>query len=208
MIKLLIFSLLLVQQGPKRLEVAEDAKILPPLIVPAGTVIPVSLTNRISTKNSKDGDGVYGRTIFPLTVDNKIVIPEGSYVRGKVMEVVKPGVIKGKGELTISFQSLVTPDGHTMEIYTSLAGAGGAGEKKGENSIEGEASKGEDVKNAGTGAVTGGLGGVLIGGRKGGMIGAAGGALAGGLLNRGKDLILEPGTVLEIVLDRPLEPGS
>lgn len=207
MIKLLLVSLLLFQ-APKRLEIAEDAKILPPLIIPAGTVIPVSLTNKISTKHARDGDGVYGRTIFPLTVDNQIVIPEGSYIRGKVTEVTKPGVIKGKGELTISFQTLVTPAGHTMAIFTSLAGAGSAGDKKGENTIEGESSKGSDAKNAGVGAVQGGIGGAILGGRAGGIIGVAGGALAGGLLNRGKDLVLEPGTVIEIVLDRPLEPGT
>ena len=41
------------------------------------------------------------------------------------------------------------------------------------------------------------------------VIGGAGGAAAGAvgvLLTRGDDLVLEPGTTLEIVLDRPVEP--
>jgi type IV secretion system protein VirB10 len=201
---MLIVSLLLAQ-GPKKLEVAEDAKILPPVIVPAGTVIPISLTSRITTKNAKDGDRVYGKTAFPITVNNQIIIPEGTSVRGKIVEVVRPGMLKGKAELTLTFQTLVLPNGRTLEIYSSLGSAGFAGEKKGEATIEGESSKGQDTKDVATGAATGGVVGVVVGGRTGGAIGAAGGAV-GAILNRGKDLVIDPGTILEIVLDRPLEP--
>jgi type IV secretion system protein VirB10 len=196
------------QQGPKSLDV-DPSKILPPLIVPAGTVIPITLTSRITTKHAKDGDGIYGKTAFPVTVDNKIVIPEGSYVRGKITEVKRPGRVKGKGELALNFQTLVLPSGITLPIYTSLGGAGGAGERKGEATIEGDASKGEDAKTVGTTAAQGGLIGVIAGGGKGAAIGGAGGAAVGAigvLLSRGQDLVLEPGTMVEIVLDRPVEP--
>jgi type IV secretion system protein VirB10 len=199
---------MLVGQGPKRLEVDEN-KIQPPVIVPAGTVIPITLTSRVTTKNAKDGDGVYGRTAFPITVDNKIVIPEGSYVRGKITEVVRPGRVTGKAELTLSFQTLVLPSGVTVPIYASLGGAGGSGTRKGEATIEGDASKADDAKTIGTTAAEGGLIGVIAGRGKGAAIGGAGGAAAGTaavLLSRGKDLVLEPGTTIEIVLDRPLEP--
>src|SRR5436190_9993589 len=109
------------QQGPKSLDV-DPAKVLPPVVVASGTVIPITLTSRVSTKNSKDGDGIYGRTAFPITVDNKIVIPVGSNVRGRITEVKRPGRVSGKGELTLSFQSLVLPSGVTLPIYTSLRG--------------------------------------------------------------------------------------
>jgi type IV secretion system protein VirB10 len=195
-------------QGPKSLDV-DPAKILPPVVVPAGTVIPITLTNRISTKYAKDGDGIYAKTSFPVTVDNKIVIPEGSYVRGKITEVLRPGRVKGKGELTLSFQSLILPSGRTMPIYTSLGGTSGAGEKKGEATVQGDSSKGDDAKTVGTAASQGGLIGVIAGRGKGAAVGGAGGAAVGTaavLLTRGKDLTLEPGTTLEIVLDRPVEP--
>jgi hypothetical protein len=86
---------------------------MPPVLVRAGTVIPITSTSRVSTKNSKDGDGIYGKTSFPITVDNKIVIPEGSNVRGKITEVKRPGRVKGKGELTLNFQTIVLPSGIT-----------------------------------------------------------------------------------------------
>src|SRR5437660_5448560 len=81
------------------------------VVVPAGTVIPISLTSRVTTKHAKDGDGVYGKTVFPITVNNKIVIPEGSNVRGKITQIQKPGRVKGEAALTLTFQTLVLPNG-------------------------------------------------------------------------------------------------
>ena len=211
MIGLIILAALLhqgPQQGPRSLDI-DPSKVMPPLVVPAGTVIPITLTSRVSTKNSKDGDGIYGKTSFPITVDNKIVIPEGSYVRGKITEVHRPGRVKGKGEITLNFQTLVLPNGITIPIYTSLGGAGGSGERKGEATVQGDSSKGEDAGKIGTTAAEGGLIGVIAGGGKGAATGGVGGAAVGTaavLLSRGKDLVLEPGTTIEIVLDRPIEP--
>src|SRR5213593_334927 len=188
MIGIMFLALLL--QGPKRLEV-DESKIQPPLVVPAGTAIPLSLTSRVSSKNAKDGDGVYAKTIFPITVNNKIVIPEGTHVRGKIVEVKRPGRVKGKAELTLSFQTLVLPSGITIPLYTSLGGTGGAGERKGENSVQGESSKTEDAGTIGKTAAEGGLIGVIAGRGKGAAIGGAGGAAVGTaavLLTRGKDL--------------------
>jgi len=203
-----VLAAILQLQGPKSLDI-DPSKVQPPVVVPAGTVIPITLTTRITTKNAKDGDGIYGKTAFPITVDNKIVIPEGSNVRGKISEVKRPGRVKGKGELTLSFQTLVLPSGITVPLYTSLGGAGGSGERKGEATVQGESSKGEDAKTVGTTAATGGLIGVIAGGGKGAGVGGAGGAAVGTaavLLSRGKDLVIEPGTQIEIVLDRPIEP--
>jgi len=208
MVVLILLAALLQQQGPKSLDI-DPAKVQPAVVVPAGTVIPVTLTNRVTTKNAHDGDGIYGKTAFPITINNKIVIPEGSSVRGKITEVRRPGRVKGKGELTISFQTLVLPSGITLPIYSPLGGVGGAGDKKGETTVQGDSSKGDDAKTVGTTATQGALIGVIADRGKGAVIGGAGGAAAGTaavLLTRGKDLVLEPGTTIEIVLDRPLEP--
>ena len=208
MIGLVILAALLQQQGPRSLDI-DPSKVQPPVVVAAGTVIPVTLTSRINTKNAKDGDGVYGKTTFPITINNKIVIPEVSFVRCKVTEVRRPGRVKGKAKLTLNFQTLVLPSGITVPIYTSLGGVGGAGERKGEATVQGDSSKGEDAKTVGTTASQGALIGVIAdrgrGAAVGGGVGAAAGAAAV-LLTRGKDLVLEPGTTIEIVLDRPVEP--
>jgi type IV secretion system protein VirB10 len=209
MIAWIVLSALLQQLGPRNIDV-DPARIQPPVVVPAGTVIPITLTSSVSTKTSRDGDGVYGKTSFPVTIDNKIVIPEGSYVRGKITEIKRPGKVKGKGELTLNFQTLVLPSGVTLPIYTTLGGAGGAGSRRGEATVQGDSSKSEDAKTVERTTVEGaGIG--AIGSRtvKGAGIGGAVGAGAGAaavLLTRGQDLVLGPGTTIEIILDRPLEP--
>ena len=180
-----------------------------PIVVPAGTIIPISLTSRITTKHAKDGDGVYAKVSFPITINNKIVIPEGSHVRGKISQIRRPGKVKGKGELTLTFQTLVLPNGTTLPIYTSLGGGvGGAGERTGEATVQGDSSKGEDAKTVGTTAAEGALIGVIADRGKGAAIGGGIGGAAGAaavLLTRGKDLVVEPGTTIEVILDRPLE---
>ena len=194
-------------QGPRELTVPDE--IQPPLVVPVGTAIPVSLINELSTKNANEGDGVYAQTIFPVTVNNQIVIPVDSYVRGRIVNAERPGRVSGRAELTINFHTLVLPSGLTLPIFGRLGGIGGPAEREGEATVRGDASKGEDAgtiaQDAGTGAIIGGIGG----GGKGVAIGAGAGAAAGVaqvLLSRGEDLTLPRGTTIEVVLDRPLEP--
>lgn len=196
-------------QGPKSLDV-DPAKVQATVVVPAGTVIPIRLTSSISTKYAKDGDGVYGVTAFPITVDNKIVIPEGSHVKGKISEIKRPGKVKGKAELTMNFQTLIMPSGVNVAIYTSLRGMGSAGERKGEAGVQGDSSKGQDASTVERTTVEGAAIGAIAGrSASGAGIGGAAGAAVGTaavLLTRGKDLVLGPGTTFEIVLDRPIEP--
>jgi hypothetical protein len=51
------------------------------LLVPAGTRVPVVLKNAISTKSARVGDSVYAQTSFPIAVNNRMVIPAGTYVQ-------------------------------------------------------------------------------------------------------------------------------
>ncbi|HLH32414.1 MAG TPA: hypothetical protein VKY31_14510 [Terriglobia bacterium] len=209
MLAYLILAAVLQQGGPKSIDV-DPGRIQPPVVVPAGTVIPITLTSQVSTQHSHDGDGVYGKTTFPITVNNKVVIPAGAYVRGKISEIRRPGRVKGKAELTLNFQTLVLPSGVTIPIYTSLKGAGGYGERKGEATVQGDSSKGDDAKTVERTTVEGaGVGGIATRTGKGAVVGGAAGAAAGAaavLLTRGKDLVLGPGTTLEFVLDRDVEP--
>ena len=147
---------------------------------------------------------------FPITVDNEIVIPVGTYVNGRVVNSERAGRISGNAALTINFQTMVLPSGLTIPIFGSLGGVSGAtGQRRGEATVEGDSTKGEDAGaiagNAGVGA---GIGGISSG-AKGVAIGAGLGTVAGVaqvLFGRGDDLVLRPGTTIEIVLDRPLEP--
>jgi len=202
---LLVVALAL--QGPAELRVPEVIKVPTPAALPRGTTIPVQLLNKLSTKTLKEGDGVYAMTIFPITLNNEIVIPVGSSVKGKVTVVERPGHVKGRAGLALSFQTLILPTGWTIPLYASLAGASDAATTT-EGKVEGENTSGEDAaKVVGAVAVPAVIGGVF-GGRSAARAGAGIGAAAGLatiLLTRGKDIVLDKGSTLEIVLDRPLD---
>jgi hypothetical protein len=179
--------------------------------VPKGTGIPVALLNRLSTKNSQEGAGIYAKTVIPISDGKKIAIPEGTMVYGKVIAAERAGRVKGKASLVLSFQSLTFASGEKIPIYASL-GNSDTGTRKGEATIEAEPGKdGEDIAVAGArGAAGGAVVGVFsrnVGVGRAAAIGGGAGAAAGlaeALIRRGDDLTLERGTIVEIVLDQDL----
>jgi hypothetical protein len=71
------------------------------IVVPAGTRLPLVLHNAVSTRNAHPGDPIYLETTFPIVQDDKILVPAGSYVQGEVTEAVRPGRVKGTGEIGV-----------------------------------------------------------------------------------------------------------
>ncbi len=69
------------------------------LTIPSGTKVPLALKQSISTKNARDGDAVYAVTTFPVVVNDRIVIPAGTYVQGRISNVKRGGRIKGRAEV-------------------------------------------------------------------------------------------------------------
>jgi type IV secretion system protein VirB10 len=178
--------------------------------VPSGTKIPLTLTQGITSKTAKEGDPVYAQTSFPVTQNNHIVIPAGSYVQGVVRHVLRPGRVKGRAELQISFTSMIFPNGYTVMLPATVEGVPGSQnvETKGtEGTIQGQGSKGKDAATiAKTTAAGAGLGGIA-GSGKGAGIGAASGGVLGlatVLLTRGPEIQLDPGASVEMILEREL----
>src|ERR1039458_6683801 len=98
----------------------------PEFTVPAGTHGLLTLTNPVSTKNSKDGDHVYLQTAVPVAQDGRIVIPRGSYVQGSVSKSKAAGRGSNKGELYIRFDSLTLPNGVSRDFHARLTSADNA----------------------------------------------------------------------------------
>jgi len=185
------------------------------LVVPANTAIPLELRSQITTRTAYAGQAIYCDTIYPITVNNRIILPVGTYVKGQVTEVKRPGRVKGRAELGLRFDEITLPNGVTKPLRATLSGFGGNG-KEGfsgkEGKIEGESSKGKDAETiaipAGEGAGIGAIAGASghhtgLGAGIGGAAGAAGG-VAAVLLTRGKEVVLPKGTSLELQLAVPL----
>src|ERR1700756_2067177 len=184
-------------------------------VIPAGTKVALSLKQAISTKTAKEGDAVYAVTNFPVVQDERVLIPAGTYVQGKIAHIQRGGRVKGRAELLIHFTSLIYPSGYTVMLpgaVENVPGAEHATTKGSEGTIRQDSDTGKKAetvaKTAGTGAAIGGLGtGSWKGAGIGGGIGAGVGA-AIGLLSRGGDVRLEPGTSVEMVIQRDVPVDS
>ena len=178
--------------------------------VPSGTKIPLRLMQGITSKTAKEGDPVYAQTSFPVTQNNRIVIPEGTYVQGVVLRVVRPGRVKGRAELQMSFTSMIFPNGYTVLLPGAVEGVPGSqtmNTKGSEGTIQGDSSKGKDAATiAKTTAAGAGIGAIAGSGKGAGIGAASGGALwlATVLLTRGPEIQLDPGASVEMVLEREL----
>ena len=181
------------------------------LVVPAHTLIPLTLKYAINTRTAYVGQSIYCETIFPITVDNHIIIPVGSYVKGSVTEVIKPGRITGKAQVGIRFESITLPSGITQKMRATLASYAGSGEEtfKGEEGrIEGRSTKGRDAGTVASTTTQGTvIGGLTSRSGKGAAVGALSGGVAGLVLvlaTRGEHVVLPPGTNFELELSSPL----
>ncbi len=185
------------------------------LIVPAGTKVPLALKHAVSTKSAREGDSVYAETTFPVVQDNRVLIPAGTYVQGRISQVQRAGRIKGRAEVLMHFTTLIYPSGYTVMLPGAVENVPGAEKtsiKGEEGTIRQDSQKGEKIgtvaSSAGTGAVIGGL----SRGGKGAAIGAGVGGAVGtaiALLSRGNDVKLDAGTTVEMVFQRavPLDPS-
>lgn len=172
---------------------------------PIGTVIPLQLKNTINSRTAFGGQNVYCETIFPVAVNNHILIPAHSFVRGHVTEVDRPGHIIGKAQLGIRMDNLILPNGRTWPIRStvySLAGArlsvdqakkengdvGEVGKVKPSSSAEGLIDASGLADASSVSSASEGVGGLIL-----------------LLVTRGKRIVLQPGTTLEIRLKAPLD---
>jgi hypothetical protein len=115
------------------------------------------LENGISTRSAKAGDSLYFHTAFPVTQNNQVVIPVGSYLRGSLLESKRPGRIKGHGEFRLRLESLILPNGYTVDLLAAprSADTGGKETTDSEGKVTGESGKGKDAGTVATTTVTG-----------------------------------------------------
>jgi len=188
-----------------------DPPVTPPLIVPSGTKIPLTLKQGVNTKSARPGDPVYAETAFPITQNNQIVIPAGTFVQGQIERVVRPGRVKGKAELQMSFSSMIFPNGYTVMLPGAVQNTPGSSDntvKGKEGTIQGPGGKGKDAGTIATTTVAGaGIGAIADGGKGAGIGAGVGGALglATILLTRGPEVNMGPGSSVEMVLESNIE---
>ena len=201
---LLCSSFALAQAAPEQ---SVSAKVV---TVPAGTKLLMQLKSGINTKTAKAGDGVYMETSFPVSIENVMAIPPGTYVQGVIDNVKRSGRVRGRAEVLFHFTTLIFPSGYTVSVPGSVNDVPGADNGQvinKEGSVQSESTKGRDAGTIAGPAAEGALIGALARGGKGALVGSGvGGAvgLAEVLFTRGNEINYPAGTAVEMVLQRPI----
>jgi hypothetical protein len=99
---------------------------------PSGSLVHVRLLTALSSATAQQGQEVQAVLSQPLFDGNRLVLPQGSRLRGSVLQVRPARRLSRNGQLRIVFQELVLPDGIEQKVEATLAGV--------------QASKGQDVK--------------------------------------------------------------
>ncbi len=141
----------------------------PPMSVtiPSGTSIQVRLLQTISSRTAHSGQGFSAELTSPVLIQDQVIFPKSSRVRGRVLSARSSGRLHDPGYLRLTLDAIQEPDGHWVDIRTTSVSAKGRSHKKRNLTIIGGV--------AGVGAVIG----AIAGGGKGAAIGAASGAGAG-----------------------------
>jgi len=136
--------------------------------VPAGTTLPVRITQTLDSATTQEGENFSGTVASDIVVDGVVVIPQGATVSGRVEAVQEAAHFKGNSLLTIGLTRLKNR-GETVALSTEPYSVAGKG--RGKNTVE----------KVGGGAAIGAILGGIFGGGKGAAIGSvAGGGLGAG----------------------------
>ncbi|HEU5181826.1 MAG TPA: hypothetical protein VFW45_13645 [Candidatus Polarisedimenticolia bacterium] len=164
--------------------------------VPAGTPIKVKFDEELNSGVNQVGDTFHATLVDPILSGDRVALPDGSTVEGKITEVVpaKKGLKESGGMLGLSFDRVTTPSGVSAAMSASFSEQAKSTAKKG-GTIGGAAAGGAilgkvlggDTKDAALGAVVGG---------------AIGTGIAAG--TKGTEMKIKSGTEVTITLDQPL----
>jgi hypothetical protein len=177
--------------------------------IASGTTIETTLTTLLTSKTSEEGDPFSAQIVEPVFSGGEQVIPAGATLEGHVAFVKAPGRVKGKGQMRLVADKIITQDGVEFNLSAGLENARGAEGAKvvgQEGTLQGpgksvKSAAKESTIDAGVGA---GVGAIAAGGT-GALYGLGAGAITGiihSLAKKHKDLILPQGTDLTFVISR------
>jgi hypothetical protein len=99
---------------------------------PPGSSVHVRLMTGLSSATTQKGEEVEAVLSQPLFDGNRLVLPQGSRLKGSVVQVRPARRLSRNGQLRMEFHELVLPDGIEQKVEASLEGV--------------QSGKGQDVK--------------------------------------------------------------
>ena len=162
--------------------------------IPSGTIFSVRMIDSIDSTRSQAGDEFAATLAAPVTVGDRVVMPQNSDARVRLVQATSAGRMTGRSELKVELVS-VAAGGHTYQLQTGYYDREGA--SRGTRTAE----------TVGGGAVLGALIGALAGHGRGAAIGSVAGAGAGTAAQagtHGQQVKIPSETKLEFTLKSPL----
>lgn len=205
-------SILAQEQRPRRAG-DSNAEFLPAgsRVLPKGFVLVLRMESRLDSGASRPGDRFIARVNEAVTdTVGSLVLPSNLQVIGHVTEVAPAQMRRRSGLISITFDMLILPDGREMQIVGELTSASTRERRSLKLDEEGAVGpeggqKKRNIVFIGGGAATGAVIGAIAGGAAlGAGVGAAAGAAAI-LLAKGKEAVVEPGTLIGIELLRSID---
>ncbi|MBP7211920.1 hypothetical protein KBA27_03715 [bacterium] len=191
--------------------------------IPAGTRLRLELIDPVTSFGSSAGDYFNAMLLDDQKAQTNIVLPAGSIVRGSLSKVVKARRLSRGAIVYLEFDHVVTPNGRQIPLALSvygrtdltldggIYGSKGYGEalqnswKKSVNITKTATNFGADIgDNAFTGAKYVTIPVCAVGGAFGGGAFMMGDSVAD-LFKKGKDVLLNKGTILEVQLTYPID---
>jgi hypothetical protein len=169
------------------------------LTVPAGTLIPVRVSQWLSSDRNHPGDTFSAVLDQPIVAHGWVVARRGQTVIGRVAVAQKAGDGNGISKLGLEITELALVDGEQLPVSTEMHQAAPSPRAPGST----ERSIGTVATTTALGTIVGGV----IGGGQGAAIGAGLGATAGlasVLYTRGRPTAVAPETLLSFRLAAPL----
>ncbi|MFQ5890896.1 MAG: hypothetical protein ACE5JR_12760 [Gemmatimonadota bacterium] len=178
----------------------EEGPATESVTVPSGTSFQVRLLQQVTTRWSRPGDLFLTELTSPISDGERVLVPAGTTIRGRVTRVREPSRRGDAGSIDVQLEA-ISIDGSSYPIEATITelqtetvrrpgDGGGAGRVAG-------------------GALTGAILGRILGGNtKGALIGAAAGAGLGALRSGGgggiEDVVLAVGSQISCVLAQPV----
>jgi hypothetical protein len=178
--------------------------------LPEGTSIRVRLLDRLSSANSERGETFRSRVASDVMLGDKVVIPAGAEIDGRVAGV-STGHVGGHGSMQLLPETVILANGTRYQLRAVITGTPGSKTKTGSEGTILPASRlkrdGIEYGGAvGAGATTGAILGGPVGALAGSMVGA--GVITTHLLVSHPQATLEPGTAMIFTLTEPLQMAS
>ncbi|MCL6464030.1 BON domain-containing protein [Pseudacidobacterium ailaaui] len=162
--------------------------------IPAGTIVPVRITEGLSSQTAQPNQVFHGSLAGDLIADGMVAVPHGASVVGRVVDAKDATHFSGSSLLSIELTQ-INARGRQVPVVTEAYVRQGQG--RGKNT----------AMKAGGGAALGAIIGALAGGGRGAAIGAAAGGATGAGVNavtRGQQVQIQPETLINFKLQSPI----